>query len=51
MKKNIIYNKSAHNMSEIKDESVDVMITSPPYNINISYGEQNQRNNIWTRFR
>ena len=27
-------------MSEITDESVDVMITSPPYNINIKYGNK-----------
>jgi len=38
MKKNIIYNKSATNMSELENESIDMMVTSPPYNINIKYG-------------
>ena len=37
MKKNIIYNKSATNMSELENESIDMMVTSPPYNINIKY--------------
>ena len=27
-------------MKELPDESVDLMVTSPPYNINISYGNK-----------
>jgi DNA modification methylase len=38
MKLDILYNKSSERMSEIDDNSVDLMVTSPPYNIDISYG-------------
>lgn len=38
MLKNIIYNKSSENMAELPDKSIDLMVTSPPYNINIKYG-------------
>lgn len=31
MKKNIVYYKSSENMKEVKDNSVDLIITSPPY--------------------
>ena len=31
MKTNIVYYKSSTNMSEVEDESVDLIITSPPY--------------------
>lgn len=41
MKLNTIYNHSAEDMHELPDESIDLMVTSPPYNINISYG------NVW----
>ncbi|MBA3758205.1 site-specific DNA-methyltransferase [Candidatus Saccharibacteria bacterium] len=40
MKLNHIYNSSSEDMREIPDESVDLMVTSPPYNINISYGNK-----------
>jgi len=35
-----IFNKSSESMSEIKDKSVSLMVTSPPYNIDISYGNK-----------
>jgi DNA modification methylase len=35
-----IYNHSSEKMIELPDESVDLMITSPPYNINVSYGNK-----------
>ena len=40
MKLDILYNKSSELMSEIPDKSVDLMVTSPPYNIGISYGNK-----------
>ena len=40
MKTNVIHNKSSENMSEINDSSIDLMVTSPPYNIDISYGNE-----------
>ena len=38
MQTDVIYFKSSESMSEIADESVDLIVTSPPYNINIQYG-------------
>ena len=38
MKDNILYLKSSEIMSEVPDESVDLIVTSPPYNIDIHYG-------------
>lgn len=38
--KNKFFNKSSENMSEIPDNAIDLMITSPPYNIDISYGNK-----------
>ena len=40
MIKNIIYNKSSENMIELPDKSIDLMVTSPPYNIDIKYGNK-----------
>lgn len=40
MKLDIIYNKSSELMSELPDGSIDLMVTSPPYNINIKYGNK-----------
>ncbi len=37
---NTIYNKSSENMEEIQDNSVDLIVTSPPYNIDIKYGNK-----------
>ena len=45
-----IYIKSSEIMSEIPDNSIDTMITSPPYNINIAYGNKwEKRKNIGTK--
>jgi DNA modification methylase len=40
MIKNKLFNKSSENMSEIPDSSVDLIVTSPPYNIDINYGNK-----------
>ena len=40
--KNIIYNKSSENMSEINNESIRLIITSPPYYNAKDYGIKNQ---------
>lgn len=37
MKTNVIYNSDARNMKEIEDNSVQLIITSPPYNVNKPY--------------
>lgn len=34
-----IYNKSSEKMPEISDSSVDLIVTSPPYNIGTQYGQ------------
>lgn len=38
MKSDILYCKSSESMSEVPDESVSLVVTSPPYNIDIKYG-------------
>jgi DNA modification methylase len=38
MEKDIIYLKSSENMENIPDKSIDLIVTSPPYNIDIKYG-------------
>ena len=38
MKTNQIFCKSAENMSELDDNSVSLVVTSPPYNIDVRYG-------------
>lgn len=35
---NNLYCKSSENMRELNDESVDLVVTSPPYNIDVNYG-------------
>ncbi|MGV3529139.1 MAG: DNA-methyltransferase [Flavisolibacter sp.] len=40
MNKDFFYHKSSEKMDELPDKSVDLMVTSPPYNINISYGNK-----------
>lgn len=40
MEKDIIYLKTSENMKEVDDESVDLIVTSPPYNIDIKYGNK-----------
>jgi DNA modification methylase len=36
----VFYNKSSHDMSEVKDESVDLIFTSPPYWNKRKYSEE-----------
>jgi DNA modification methylase len=38
---NKIFNSSAEEMSELPDQSINLIVTSPPYNIDIQYG------NVW----
>jgi len=40
MEKNIIYNKSSEKMSEIDSNTIKLVVTSPPYNIDIDYGNK-----------
>lgn len=40
MELDIIFNKSCEVMSELPDKSVNLMVTSPPYNIGIDYGNK-----------
>jgi len=46
MKFDIIYNKSSEQMDELPDKSIDLMVTSPPYNINVSYGNKHKNGKI-----
>ena len=34
-----VYYKDSQNMEEVEDNSIDLVITSPPYNIGIDYGD------------
>ena len=40
MELNKIHNKSSESMVEIADGSIDLIVTSPPYNIDIQYGNK-----------
>jgi len=40
MNKNKLYCKSSEDMSEVETGSVDLIVTSPPYNIDIQYGNK-----------
>jgi DNA modification methylase len=46
MKTDVIYCKSSESMSEIEDESVDLVVTSPPYNIGIKYGNKTAKGSV-----
>lgn len=46
MKTDVIYLKSSESMEEIPDESVDLIVTSPPYNIDICYGNKTENGKI-----
>ncbi|MCM1297354.1 MAG: site-specific DNA-methyltransferase [Muribaculaceae bacterium] len=46
MQTNVIYLKSSESMAEIPDESVDLIVTSPPYNIDIKYGNKTQNGKV-----
>lgn len=43
MNKNVLYLKSSENMSEVETKSVDLIVTSPPYNIAINYGNKTSK--------
>lgn len=40
MKLDVIYNASSEKMMYVQDASVDLIVTSPPYNIDIRYGNK-----------
>lgn len=46
MKTNIIYNASSEHMTQVDDQSVDLIVTSPPYNINIQYGNRTSKGQV-----
>ena len=46
MNKNIIYLQSSENMKQIPDNSVDLIVTSPPYNIDIKYGNKTSKGKV-----
>ena len=46
MKLDYIYNASSEHMIEIPDESVDLVVTSPPYNIDIQYGNKTSKGKV-----
>lgn len=41
-----IYNKSSESMDEVPSKSVDLIVTSPPYNIDIQYGNKTKNGKI-----
>lgn len=43
MNKNVLYLKSSENMREVETKSVDLIVTSPPYNIDINYGNKTSK--------
>lgn len=46
MQTNTIYLKSSELMTEVPDESVDLIVTSPPYNIDINYGNKTKNGKV-----
>lgn len=46
MNKNIIYLQSSENMKQIPDNSIDLIVTSPPYNIDIKYGNKTSKGKV-----
>lgn len=46
MRTNIIWQESSTNMSKVDSNSVDLIVTSPPYNIGISYGNKHENGKI-----
>ena len=40
MQTNVIYNTSSECMEQIEDRSVDLIVNSTPYNIDIQYGNK-----------
>ena len=43
---NMLYCKSSENMSEIRDKSVALIVTSPPYNIKVNYGNVHKNGRV-----
>lgn len=41
-----IYQKSSEDMYQIEDNSVDLVVTSPPYNIDIQYGNKTSKGKV-----
>lgn len=41
-----IYNCSSENMTQIESSSVDLVVTSPPYNIDIKYGNKTTKGKV-----
>lgn len=41
-----IYMTSSENMTEIRDKSINLVVTSPPYNIDIQYGNKTYKGKI-----
>jgi len=46
MKLDEIYNGSSENMTEIETGTVDLVVTSPPYNIDIQYGNKTAKGKV-----
>lgn len=46
MKTNVLYLKSSESMDEVEDSSVDLVVTSPPYNIDIQYGNSQKKGKV-----
>lgn len=46
MQLDVIYNASSEVMTQIEDKSVDLVVTSPPYNIGISYGNKTEKGKV-----
>ncbi len=46
MKSNHIYHQPCGSLSEIPDDTIDVIITSPPYNISTKKHQKNKRHNM-----
>lgn len=46
MKLDEIYNRSSETMAEIETRAVDLVVTSPPYNIDVQYGNQTAKGKV-----
>ena len=46
MKLDEIYNGSSENMTEIETGTIDLVVTSPPYNIDIQYGNKTAKGKV-----
>ncbi|MGZ4865071.1 MAG: DNA-methyltransferase [Halobacteriota archaeon] len=48
MQKNVIHLKSSERMLELPNKSIDLVVTSPPYNIEVDYGNRTRNGQIIT---